>query len=480
VVKVSILVPVYNERYLVGECLRRVLAAPLPPRCEREVVVVDDASTDGTSEILAGFGTEIRLIRHDKNLGKGGAVRTAIGAASGDILLIQDADLEYDPADYPALLQPLLSGQADAVFGSRFSGDRRRVLMFWHTLGNRALTFVSNMFTGLDLTDMWACYKAISAAYLKGMPLRCDGFSIEPELTAKLAKKRARIYEVPISYHGRGYDEGKKIGVWDAVRSIFVILRFWLIDDLYGDDRWGQKILHELDKATRFNDWMADAVRPWLGARVLEVGAGIGNLTAKLCRRDAYFATDVDKAYCLHLERRFANRPEVRVLQLDVTRDASVEKVDSVVCLNVLEHLDDDLGVVKRMASFLSPGGDLILLVPNLPQLYGSIDELAGHKRRYTKTGLAALLREAGLEPESIVDFNRVSTPAWIWNTRILRRKTFSRIQLKAFDSLVWLFRRIDRFFPWPGQSLIAVGRRPAPTGEAPAAPHASRSARSA
>lgn len=478
--KVSILVPVYNERYLVGECLRRVLAAPLPAGCQREVVVVDDGSTDGTPEVLASFGASIRLIRHEKNQGKGGAIRTAIAAATGDILLIQDADLEYDPSDYPALLQPILDGQADAVFGSRFSGDRRRVLMFWHSFGNRCLTVISNMFTGLDLTDMWACYKAVLTPYLKGMPLRCNGFSIEPELTSKLAKKRARIYEVPISYHGRGYDEGKKIGFWDAVRSMFVIVRFWLIDDLYGDDRWGQKILHELDKATRFNDWMADVVRPRLGARVLEIGAGIGNLTAKLCRRDAYIASDVDKAYCLHLERRFANRPGVKVLQLDVTRDAAVEKVDSVVCLNVLEHLEDDKAAVKRMASFLSPGGSLILLVPNLPQLYGSIDELAGHKRRYTKAGLAALLREAGLEPESVADFNRVSTPAWIWNTKILRRKTFSRIQLKAFDSFVWLFRRIDRFFPWPGQSLIAVGRTPAAAGAAKAAPASSQASRTA
>lgn len=465
--KVSILVPVYNERYLIGECLKRVVAAPLPPGVEREIIVVDDGSTDGSDRIIGAAAKAhpdlISVIRHVKNSGKGAAIKTAIDAAGGDIILIQDGDLEYDPSDYPSLLEPILSGRADAVFGSRFSGDRRRVLNFWHTQGNRALTLASNMFTGLDLTDMWTCYKVILSSFVKNMPLRCKGFCVEPELISKLAKRRCRIYEVPISYHGRDYDEGKKIGLRDAIESMAVIVLFWLYDDLYGDDRWGQKILHELDKATRFNDWMADAVRGRLGDSVLEIGAGIGNLTAKLCRRDIYYVTDNDPLYRLHLERRFSGRPGVKALKLDISEPADFlplrSSVDSVICLNVLEHIEDDLAALKNMRTSLRPGGRLVLLVPNLPWAFGSIDEFAGHRRRYLRPQLDGLLREAGYVVEEIADFNRVSLPAWVWNGRVLKRTSFSRVQLKLFDSFVWLFRRIDRFLPWPGQSLIAVAR---------------------
>lgn len=465
--KVSILIPVYNERYLIGECLRRVVAAPLPGGLEREIIVVDDGSTDGSERIIREAARThpglFTILRHEKNSGKGSAIKTAIAAAGGDIILIQDGDLEYDPSDYPALLEPILSGRADAVFGSRFSGDRRRVLNFWHTQGNRALTIASNMFTGLDLTDMWTCYKVILAPFVKNMPLRCKGFCVEPELISKLAKRRCRIYEVPISYHGRDYDEGKKIGFKDALQSLAVIVLFWLYDDLYGEDRWGQQILHQLDKATRFNAWMADVIRGSLGDTVLEIGSGIGNLTAKLCQRDTYYATDADPLYCLHLERRFAGRPGVKALKVDITEPADFKalasSVDTVICLNVLEHVEDDLAALKNMRVSLRPGGKLVLLVPNLPWAYGSIDELAGHRRRYLRPQLHTLLEEAGYAVESIVDFNRVSLPAWVWNGRVLRRKTFGRVQLKLFDSFVWLFRRIDRFFPWPGQSLIAVAR---------------------
>ena len=226
----SIVVPAYNERATVAELLDRVAAAPLPPGVEREIVVVDDHSTDGTRELLrelAGRGSPaFRLVEQERNQGKGAALRAGFAAATGELILIQDADLEYDPRDYPRLLQPILDGEADVVYGSRFLGGPHRVLFYWHYLGNRLLTTLSNMLTDLNLTDMETCYKVFRRELLAGLTLRSNRFGIEPELTARFAQRRARIYEVPISYHGRTYAEGKKIGWRDGFAAIWAILRY--------------------------------------------------------------------------------------------------------------------------------------------------------------------------------------------------------------------------------------------------------------
>ncbi|MBI5623859.1 MAG: glycosyltransferase [Elusimicrobia bacterium] len=469
-IKVSILIPAYNERYLVRECLRRVLVQKLPEGLEREIIVVDDGSTDGTWDVLSQVAADnpgkIVLHRHARNSGKGAALRTAIDLAAGDILLIQDADLEYDPADYPALLAPILRGDADAVYGSRFQGrGAKRVMMFWHALGNRILTLLNNLFTDLDLSDLWTCYKAVRAPFVKGLPLRCDGFCIDVELTAKLAKQRCRIYEVPISYYGRTYDEGKKIGFWDAMSSMVVTIRFWLLDDLYGEDRPVMKALHRLERAQRFNAWLADAIRPDLGARVLEIGAGTGHLASKLCQRDFYIASDNDEFACLKLARRFALRPGVRTMRVDVTKAEDFASlrggVDSVVCLNVIEHLDDHEAALRNMRDALAEGGGLILLVPHLPWAYGEVDRIAGHRRRYVRKELSELLTSAGFSVERIVEFNRLSFPGWVWNGRVLKSRSFNPLQLQIFDMLVWLLSWADPYLPWPGQSLLALARKP-------------------
>jgi glycosyltransferase involved in cell wall biosynthesis len=300
--KLSILVPVYNERYAISACLDRVLSAPLPAGVEAELVVVDDCSTDGTREILEGFAKQhaprLTLARHEANRGKGAAIRTAIALAKGDICLIQDADMEYDPADYPALLEPLLDGSADAVYGSRFmSSGRRRAVFFWHAVANRVLTTFCNLFTNLWLSDMETGYKAIRTPFLRHLPIRCDRFGVEPELTMKLAKQRCRVYEVPIRYNGRTYDEGKKIGAWDGVKAFFVIVWFWLVDDLYTEDSVGRVILTQLNQTPRFNFWMAQTLAPYVGRRALELGAGIGNMSAALCKRELYVSSDVDSYY---------------------------------------------------------------------------------------------------------------------------------------------------------------------------------------
>ena len=228
--KLSVVVPAFNEVKTIEQVLDRVGSAPLPDGVELEIVVVDDASTDGTRaklEELAESGRQpFKFVLHEANQGKGAALRSGFAAAEGDFVLVQDADLEYHPRDYPVLLQPLLEEGADVVFGSRFLGGPHRVLFFWHYQGNRFLTLLSNMFTDLNLSDMETGYKVFRREVLDKLTLRSNRFAIEPEMTAKVAKLRVRIFEVPISYAGRTYAEGKKIGWKDGVAAVWAILRY--------------------------------------------------------------------------------------------------------------------------------------------------------------------------------------------------------------------------------------------------------------
>ena len=227
-VVVSVLVPAYNEGPTVARVFERLAAVPL----RLEVIAVDDGSSDDTGlqlDVLSAAGRIHKVIHHGVNRGKGAAIRTAIAAATGDVIVVQDADLEYDPAELPRLLGPILDGRADAVYGSRFLGGPHRVLLFWHSVGNSMLTLLSNMLTDLNLTDMETCYKMVRADLAKGLRLKSDRFGFEPEITARLARARARIYEVPISDSGRTYAEGKKIGWRDGVAAFWHILRFNLL-----------------------------------------------------------------------------------------------------------------------------------------------------------------------------------------------------------------------------------------------------------
>ncbi len=224
----SVLIPVFNERNTIEVILDQVRSVPV---CQ-QIICVDDFSTDGTRAILQRLKDEGRidvLILHDRNRGKGSAIRTALAASTGNVVIVQDADLEYDPADWPAMLDPIMDGRADAVFGSRFLGGPHRVLYFWHSVGNFMLTTFSNMLTNLNLTDMETCYKAITGDLARSLTLTSERFGFEPEVTAQLAKRRARIFEVPISYSGRTYAEGKKIGWRDGVAAIGHIIRFNLL-----------------------------------------------------------------------------------------------------------------------------------------------------------------------------------------------------------------------------------------------------------
>jgi glycosyltransferase involved in cell wall biosynthesis len=229
--KLSVVIPVYNERQWIRELVRRVQAVPIP----KEIVIVDDCSTDGTRDILRELESEddVRVVYQPHNQGKGAALREGFQHATGSAVVVQDADLEYDPGEYPRLIQPIVENQADVVFGSRFIGESHRVLYYWHYVANRFLTMLSNMFTNLNLTDMETCYKVFRREVLAEIKLKSNRFGFEPEITAKVARRRNppwRVYEIPISYSGRTYEEGKKIGLRDAINALFCIVRFWLFD----------------------------------------------------------------------------------------------------------------------------------------------------------------------------------------------------------------------------------------------------------
>ena len=232
--KLSVVIPVYNEERWLGELVRRVQAVPIP----KEIVLVNDASTDGSAAVLTALEAEfdnVKVYHQPKNAGKGAALREGFKHCTGDAVVVQDADWEYDPAEYPRLIQPIVDGRADVVFGSRFIGDSHRVLYFWHSICNRVLTTLSNMFTNLNLTDMETCYKVFRREVLEGIQLKSNRFGFEPEITAKVARKRDgkpswRIYEIPISYSGRTYEEGKKIGLKDAFSALYCIVRYWVRD----------------------------------------------------------------------------------------------------------------------------------------------------------------------------------------------------------------------------------------------------------
>jgi glycosyltransferase involved in cell wall biosynthesis len=471
----SILIPVYNERTVVEQSLALVLQAPLPENMARELVIVDDCSTDGTSEILdrlAEAEPRIRLFRHPVNQGKGAAVRSAIQRANGDFCLVQDADLEYDPAEYVKLLRPLLDGRADAVFGSRYlAGEQSRLLPFWHSMINKTLTLISNMFSNLNVTDMETCYKVFRTDLLKSIPIRSNRFGFEPEITMKASKRKLRVYEVPISYHGRTYEEGKKIGWKDGVKALGVILRFWLIDDLY-ETSYGRGLLQSLTGTPQYLSWLTRVLRPYLGDTVLEIGAGLGTLTGRLMgRKLEYVAAEKEPLYLHALRNRFLRTPSVHVCELDPENPADYAPLtghfDSALCVNVLESVENPEVVIQSLAACLKPGGALVVLVQEGKSLYGSLDRGLGHKRRFSSEEVRRLLESVDCKVERLHQLNKIGALSWLLYGKLLGRTRIHKPALKLFDKTVWIWRRIDGLLPWRGLSLVAVARRRAAAPDA-------------
>jgi len=440
-----------------------------------KVIVVDDGSSDATAQAIEDFRKAVESgptdprfcwlwIRHEKNRGKGAAIRTGLSHVDTALVVIHDADLEYHPRDLLQMIELFLSEDADAVFGSRFMpGGYKRALFFRHALGNKLLTFLCDLVCDLNLTDMETCYKMVRADLLKSIPLQSSTFDVEPELVIKLAKRGAKIFEVPISYSGRTYGEGKKIGWKDGARALWAILRYSLSDRIYVGDEAGAEVLERLNRAPRFTQWMADVIRPYIGDRVLEVGAGTGNMSVHLMPRSVYWATDVNPHYLDKLCSLRSTRPYMRVAYtnaVDAGTFPAGQSFDTVVCLNVVEHIRDDVRALRNIRNSLSNGGRAIILVPCGPGLYGSLDEVLGHCRRYTSEQLTVVSREAGFHVEQVLKFNRPGVPAWWLNGRVLHRRAFGLGQIRMLNLLTPIFRLVDSWLPLPPLSIIAILRR--------------------
>ncbi|MCX6357136.1 MAG: glycosyltransferase [Candidatus Aureabacteria bacterium] len=453
--KLSVVIPVYNEINTVAEIIRRVRDVPL----DKEIIVVDDCSTDGTREELrqmSGGDPAFRVIYQERNQGKGAALREGFRHVTGDIVIIQDADLEYYPEEYPKLIEPIVKGRADVVYGSRFLGAHR-VFLFSHYFGNKIINLFTNILYNCIFTDMETCYKAFRADIIKHFKLRSNSFGFEAEFTANVMKRGSKVYEVPISYDGRSYSERKKITWRDGLIALFWLLRckFQAVDI-------GRETLLRMETVNGYNDWILDRVGPFIGDRVLEAGCGIGNITSKILGKQFVIAADVSEEHLQTLRNRLVESARLKIIKYDLNEcDASHfrgDHLDTVLCLNVLEHIQDDTAVLRCFFKILEPRGRLVLLVPACEVLYSKMDSGLSHYRRYSREELRLKIEGAGFKLESVNYLNLPGAIGWFVNGRLFGRRMLPRYQMKLFDLFVPVLG-IERHVRIPfGLSLLAIG----------------------
>lgn len=462
----AVLIPVFNEVQSIKRLIHRVLSAP--NEVDVRIFIVDDCSSDGSGEVLDALALEnpmLTVLHHRKNLGKGAAIRTAISAASGDFAIIQDADFEYDPNDYSRIIAPLINGAADAVFGSRYlSGHERQVRGYWHSLGNSLLTTCFNIVHDAHLSDMETCYKAMPLRMLKSLRLTTDRFGIEPELAARLIAVRARIVEVPISYNPRGYGDGKKIGWKDGLEAIYLIVKFKYFDAIPCFDAAMLRHL-AMAKAPRYQKAIAQEIEPFVGTRVLEVGAGVGNLSKHIMVGKQLILAEPVNEFRLQLSCNMDYRDNVTISEQDVFSEqgaawAKSVNPDTVISINQLELMDDDKVALDSLASSISPGGRVVLLLSAQNSLYGSLDSALGRRRRYSRDSIQHLLRAVGLSVVEERWFGKLVLVGWFFESKICRRQFFSPKSVSWVDVLSPCMKKIDRWLPWDGLSLLVVAQK--------------------
>lgn len=455
-VKLSIIIPVYNEINTVLEIIRRIQNEPH----EKEIIIVDDGSSDGTTELLRQIkDSNIKLILNDTNRGKGYAIRTAIQYITGDIAIIQDADLEYYPDEYSELIKPILENKADAVYGSRFLGTHR-VFYFFHYLGNVIINLFANFLLNTNLSDIMTGYKAFRTSIFKNLTLRAASFAFEVEVTAEVFKRGYRVYETPISYEGRNYEEGKKIKWFD-----FFICLYWLIKARLRGIDIGKETLLRMRLMKNNNTWTYNKIKPYLNMHILEIGAGLGTISRYLVSGNRnVILMDINDEYVGYLKNRFMGAPYVKVVQADIcniNETLKVEKFDTVVCINILEHIEKDLDVLRNIRDILIKDGRLLIIVPAHKNLFGTMDRELSHYRRYSQKELSGKLKEAGFIIEEIEYMNSPAAIGWFIKYKIFRSKHMPLFGIWVFDKFIPLISKIEEGIKLPfGLSLFTVARK--------------------